>query len=123
MAKKNNNFDDDFDDEALLGKKAKRKLAKSKEQQQQRTQAAISPHDDTMSRIALLCQEQHWREAYLICVEALRAAQADGNEDVAFGLQMASQKLESSLRRQMAAAFISASKQLLKKEYLLDVGH
>lgn len=121
MAKKNNNFDEDFEDEALLGKKAKRKLAKSKEQQQ-RTQAAAPPHDDTMSRVALLCQEQHWREAYLTCLEALQTARAEGNEDAAFGLQMASQKLESSLRRQMAAAFISASKQLLKKEYLLDVG-
>jgi hypothetical protein len=38
------------------------------------------------------------------------------------GLEMAYQKVERSLRRQMTAAFIVSAKEMLKKEYLLDVG-
>jgi hypothetical protein len=34
---------------------------------------------------------------------------------------MAAHKVECSLRRQMAAAFIVKAQEMLKKEYLLDV--
>ena len=51
-----------------------------------------------------------------------RYSRADGKEDMAVSLSMALQKIDRSLRRQMAASFIAAAKDMLQKEYLLDVG-
>ena len=78
--------------------------------------------DDTMSQIARLCQENNWREAVLTCRAAIRECQEAGREDMPMLLSGALEKLEMSLRRQMAAAFIVNARELLNKEYLLDVG-
>jgi hypothetical protein len=126
MASKNQLLELDSD-EVLLDRKAKRrlKLREQKLQQQQQQQSEPPPEpppDDTMSRVALLCQELRWREASLLCQKAIKKAYADGKEELAMGLEMAYQKVERSLRRQMTAAFIVSAKEMLKKEYLLDVG-
>ncbi|MFA6929425.1 MAG: hypothetical protein WCT05_03795 [Lentisphaeria bacterium] len=121
MARKNHILADDGED-AVIDKKAKRRLAKSKEQQQRsQSQVESIPQDDTMSKVALFCQEQRWREALLLCLQAVAKAHEEGREEAAVGLTMASQKIECSLRRQMAAAFIVKVQEMLKKEYLLDV--
>lgn len=125
-------------DDSLLDRKAKRRLAKTRaqqqlqqqqQQQQQKQQQQASkpkaeesgPGDDIMSRVALLCQEQDWRAALSLCLQGIAQAESEGRSDAALGLRMASQKIECSLRRQMAAAFIVSAKKLLNKEYLLDV--
>lgn len=79
------------------------------------------PPEDVMSRVALLCQDQRWREALALCFESIKRAESEGREDAVAALNMASQKIEYSLRRQMAAAFIRNAQKLLHKEYLLDV--
>ena len=133
MVKKKIAFEPEDDDNILLGKKAKRKLAKAQQlQSRQQTSkgqdspsdsaAASTPADDVMSRIALLCQSQKWREAVLLCRSAIRKQEENGTPDNALGVQMAMKKIEKSLRRQMVAAFMNGSKELLRKEYLLDVG-
>ncbi|NLE53789.1 MAG: hypothetical protein GX617_02525 [Lentisphaerae bacterium] len=116
MAKKSLKEVDDSAPDTLTSKKVKRKAAKAKEQRQQ------DGGDDTMSRVALLCQEMCWRDAVLLCRKAHAQAMADGKEDTAMSLSMALQKIERSLRRQMAASYIAAAKDMLQKEYLLDVG-
>jgi hypothetical protein len=78
--------------------------------------------EDAMSRVAVLCQEQQWREAVLLCRRTCAKAEKEGKADLAAGLQMAVGKIEYSLRRQMAATLVARSKEFLKKEYLLDVG-
>jgi hypothetical protein len=121
MARKNNIVKNDPEDE-VIDKKSKRRLAKSKEQRQRaQNQPESSPPDDTMSNVALFCQEQRWREALALCLQAIAKAEAEGRKDAVAGLSMASQKIESSLRRQMAAAFVVKAQKMLKKEYLLDV--
>lgn len=116
MAKKTVNDIDDGAVDAVASKKAKRKAAKAKEQQQQ------DGGDDTMSRVAVLCQEMYWREAVLLCRKAHGQAVGNGKEDMAMSLAMALRKIERSLRRQMAASLVTAAKDMLQKEYLLDVG-
>ena len=116
MAKKSVQEIDDSATDALTSRKGKRKAANTKERRQQ------DGGDDTMSRVALLCQEMCWREAVLLCRKAVAQATADGKEDMAVSLSMALQKIERSLRRQMAASFLNAAKDMLQKEYLLDVG-
>jgi hypothetical protein len=116
MAKKSVKEIDDSAANAVTSKKVKRKAAKAKEQRQQ------DVGDDTMSRVALLCQEFCWRDAVLLCRKAHAQASADGKEDLAMSLSMALDKIERSLRRQMAASFIAAAEDMLQKEYLLDVG-
>jgi hypothetical protein len=69
----------------------------------------------------MLCQENRWREALLLC-RRIMADTAPENEDLRAGLGAASNKIEYSLRRQKAAALLIAAKQMLSKEYLLDVG-
>jgi len=121
MARKNHILEDDGED-TVIDKKSKRRLAKSREQQlRSQNQQEPSPHDDTMSQVALFCQEQRWREALALCLKAIAKAQAEGREDAVAGLSMASHKIECSLRRQMAAAFVVKAQEMLKKEYLLDV--
>lgn len=115
----------------VVGKKAQKRLAKAaakaKAAERARTQAGSSREaapqsDDTMSRCALLCQEQRWREAALLCRNMSQKALDEGKPELAAGLQGALRKIEYSLRRQMAAAFVVTIRDWLKKEYLLDVG-
>ncbi|MBR4223052.1 MAG: hypothetical protein IKR81_17965 [Victivallales bacterium] len=130
MAKKNRIYDYDDEDDVVIDKKTKRRLerAKNRETQQRRQEeeAVEEPVEDTgsdiMSQIALLCQENRWREAVLLGRGALAEAEAEGKEEVSMPLSMALVKIEMSLRRQMASAFMSKAKEMLKKEYLLDVG-
>jgi len=76
---------------------------------------------DPLNQVVTLCQEQRWREALLLCRRGSRDAdQPAGGLTAALGGAQA--KIEYSLRRQMAAAFIEATKTMLAKEYLLDVG-
>jgi len=77
---------------------------------------------DTMSQCVTLCQEQKWREALLLLRRMCEKAQKEGNADLYVSLSGAQQKIEYSLRRQMAASLVKAAGQLLSKEYLLDVG-
>ena len=100
---------DDDGEDLLLSKKAKRKLAKVA-----KTPAANSkveqdepPADDIMSRMALLCQDGRWREAALLCHQRMAAEASDDQSDGSF-LEPVCRKIEKSLRRQMAAAFLNA---------------
>ncbi len=114
---------DEDDDELVMDKKTKRKQAKAnKILQQQQQKAPAEEGSDTMSQVALLCQNGKWREAVLLCRKALETAKAENREDLQMTLEMALPKLEFSLRRQQAAALISSSKAMLQKEYHLDVG-
>ena len=115
----------------VVGKKAQKRLAKAAAkaaktaeitQSRSPAQPAAPPTDDTMSRCALLCQEQRWREAALLCRSMSQKALDEGKPELAAGLQGALRKIEYSLRRQMAAAFIVTVREWLNKEYLLDVG-
>jgi len=127
MAKKNRIYEIDEDD-VVIDKKTKRRLERAKNrenQQRQQVEEAVVEEDsssDTMSQIALLCQQNCWREAVLIGRAALAEATQEGKDDMIIPLSMAMEKLEMSLRRQMASAFLSNAKEMLKKEYLLDVG-
>jgi hypothetical protein len=80
------------------------------------------PGTDLLSQTVLLCQEQRWREAALVCQRLLDRARHDGNVDLEQSMTMAMVKIEYSLRRQMAAAAVDATRQLVAKEFLLDVG-
>jgi len=130
MAKKNRFYDYDEDDELVLDKKTKRRLERAKSrsnvqqpaQNEEEEELVSDPSSEALSRIAMLCQENRWREAVLFCRETLASAEADGNDDVAVTMSMALGKLEMSLRRQMAAAVLSKAQDLLAKEYGLDVG-
>ena len=135
MAKKNRIYDfDDEDDIVVIDKKTKRRLerAKNRENQQQRaleeeTAPAPAPEEgkDVMSQIASLCQENRWREAVLTARKTLAEAEngeENENSEFVLPLTMAVQKLERSLKRQMAAAFLNKAEEMLKKEYLLNVG-
>ncbi len=115
---------DEDDDELVIDKKTKRKQAKANKmlQQQQQQKAPEEEGGDTMSQVAVLCQNGKWREAVLLCHKALETAKAENREDLQMTLEMALPKLEYSLRRQQAAALISSSKAMLQKEYHLDVG-
>ena len=117
---RHDDFDED-DSELVVDKKSKRKMAKAAIKATQQQQA-VEEGDDTMSRMALLCQENRWREAVILCRTSLETARSENKEDVQMTLEMALPKLEFSLRRQQAAALIIGSKALLQKEYHLDVG-
>jgi len=102
--------------EEPVSKKAKRRQAKS-------ASASSAPQaDGAMSECALLCQENHWREAVKLLKLTSVKAKKDGKMDLANSLDLALQKIEYSLRRQMATALLVAVKGMLKKEFLLDVG-
>ena len=113
MGKKLTDYDD-FDDDVVIDKKMKRKLARqaAKEEQQQQQQSAGPAQDDTMSRVALLCQENRWREAVQLCRQSLEEAEKKEDGDLVFTLQMALPKLEYSLRRQMVAALVNGMKNM-----------
>ena len=133
MAKKNR-IDYVDDDDAVLDKKAKRRREKEREReiqllkqrqeemQQQREAEPVDAESEAMNRIALLAQEGCWREAVVFGRRTLEKAQENGQEDAFLTLQVILPKFEMSLRRQMAAAFLDKAKEMLKKEYLLDVG-
>jgi len=119
----------------VVGKKAQKRLAKAaakaaaqaRAAEEARAQGGSSKSsapqpDDAMSRCALLCQEQRWREAAQLCRSMSQKALDEGRPEVAASLQGALRKIEYSLRRQMAAAFIVTVRDWLNKEYLLDVG-
>ena len=139
MLKKNKSknvfFDDD--DVVVIDKKTKRRMERARREQQRQAEAEAAesasasveesvveeePADDAMAQLARFGQESNWREAVLTCRRAIRECEADGREEMVLPLQMALEKLEMSLRRQMAAAFMIRAKEMLKKEYLLDVG-
>ena len=133
MAKKNRIYDfDDEDDIVVIDKKTKRRLerAKNRETQQRAQEEEAVPaqpqeDNDIMSKIAVLCQENRWREAVLTARQALAEAESnegDENSDFILPLQMAVGKLEMSLKRQMAAAFLNKAEEMLNKEYLQNVG-
>lgn len=127
MAKKNRIYDFDDDDDIVMDKKTKRRLerAKNREMQQRVDEQPADEEDsgnDVMSQIAILCQDNRWREALLVARAALNAANEEGREDDAIPLSIAIEKLDMSLRRQMASAFISNAENMLKKECLLNVG-
>ena len=131
---KNLYFEDD--DVIVIDKKTKRRLERQRAREEQRQAAAEAEKaaevveetpqedsaDDAMSQIARFCQENNWREAVLTCRNAIRECEEGGREDMLVLFTGALEKLEMSLRRQMASAFIVNAKELLKKEYLLDVG-
>ena len=134
MAKKNRKYDfDDEDDIVVIDKKTKRRLerAKNRESQQRAVEEEVAPSpvpeegNDVMSQIAVMCQENRWREAVLTARQALAEAEnslEDENSEFVLPLTMAVSKLEMSLKRQMAAAFLNKAEEMLKKEYLLNVG-
>ncbi len=106
---------------AADAKKAPKKHRPGRQAPDSKDASADAP-EDAMSRCVGLCQEQRWREATLLCHRVKVKAKRDGKSGLADTLMAASQKIEYSLRRQMAAALVVAAKELLKKEYLLDVG-
>ena len=114
MGKKLTDYDD-YDDDIVIDKKLKRKLARqaAREEQQQQQHSVQTEQDDTMSRVALLCQENRWREAVLLCRQSMAEAEEKGENDLVFTLQMALPKLEYSLRRQMAAALVNGMKNMM----------
>ena len=93
------------------------KKAKRKKQASQADQPM-----DAMSRCAALCQEKRWREALMLCRRICEKADKEGNADSFVALSGAQAKIEFSLRRQMAATLMNEARQMLAKEYLLDVG-
>lgn len=77
---------------------------------------------DLMSQTVRLCQEERWREAALTCRRVLEKARNDGNTELLTSLGGALAKIECSLRRQQVVAVVEATRKLLAKEFLLDVG-
>ncbi len=76
---------------------------------------------DLMSQCVLFCQSQRWREASQLMRRLQDRALADGNTELAASLEGARAKIDFSLRRQMAAAAVHKTQELLAKEFLLDV--
>lgn len=116
MAKKRFTYTDDFDEdeELLLDRKAKRKRERELERQrQEEEQEPQTPADDTMVRMVAACQANQWREAAVICLNAMERFQQEGHPEQAEGIAAAFQKIDRSLRRQMIAAFIKESAKLL----------
>ena len=110
MGKKLTDFDD-FDDDVVIDKKLKRKLARQAAKEEQQHSVHVE-QDDTMSKVALLCQDSRWREAVLLCRQSLEEAEKKEETDLVFTLKMALPKLEYSLRRQMVAALVNGMKNM-----------
>ncbi len=79
------------------------------------------PPGDSLNDCVALCQEQRWREALALCRRLYERAEKNNDAEMLTSLENARVKIEYSLRRQMSASLIAASKQLLEKEFLLDV--
>lgn len=77
---------------------------------------------DAMSQCVAFCQEQRWREALLLCKRLCEKAAKEGGADACVPFAGAQTKIEYSLRRQMAASLVVGAREMLAKEYLLDVG-
>ena len=77
--------------------------------------------EDPMTHCVTCCQEGRWREAALAARQMLQQAEEAGHDEFREGFDGAMQKIDYSLRRQMAIAVVNASKEFLKKECLLDV--
>ncbi len=121
MSKKRFTHDEayDEDEELLLDRKAKRKRERELERQRQQEQEQAEPQtpaDDTMVRIVAACQAGQWREASVICLNAIERYNQEGHPEMAEGIQAAFQKIDRSLRRQMIAAFVNESEKLLSKK-------
>ncbi len=78
---------------------------------------------DLLSQTVFFCQNQRWREAAVTCRRVLERARNEGNVELQQSMTGALTKIEYSLRRQMVAAAVSATQDLLAKEFLLDVGN
>jgi len=101
-------------------------MAQKKENIQKNTTAPTpqptSNSTDLMSQCVTLCQEERWREAVLLYRKMLEKAKKAGNDAMCTAMEGALQKIEYSMRRQMASSAINGVKKLLIEEYLLDVG-
>ena len=75
-----------------------------------------------MTACVELCQQERWRDALIVCKTASAKAEKKGNNELAAGLTAASAKIEKSVRREIAMSVLTAARELLAKEYLLDVG-
>ena len=140
--KQSRNLTFEDDDVIVMDKKTKRRLERQRMREEERRQAEAKAEaeqaaelaaqqtateeaeeaDDAMSQIARLGQANNWREAVLVCRRTIRECQEDGRDEMVLPLTFALAKLEMSLRRQMASAFMVSARKMLKKEYLLDVG-
>ena len=78
---------------------------------------------DLLSQTVFFCQNQRWREAAVTCRRVLERARNEGNVELQQSMTGALTKIEYSLRRQMVAAAVCATQDLLAKEFLLDVGN
>jgi len=93
-----------------------------KSSKQEKSQSLSSPSSDPMTACVELCQQNRWREALVICRETSNNAKADGNTELISGLAAAAVKIEKNVRREMVGSVINAAREMLAKEYLLDVG-
>ncbi len=75
-----------------------------------------------MTTCVELCQQSRWREALVVCRETSAIAKSEGNGELVSGLAAAAVKIEKNVRREMVGSVIDAARQMLAKEYLLDVG-
>ncbi len=101
--------------------KKKRGAAKGAQESGRQDRDGGIPENDPMSECVSLCQKQRWREAAKLCMTMRDKAANNKKHELNATLAGALVKIEYSLRRQMAAAFVSASNNLLAKEFLLDV--
>jgi hypothetical protein len=83
---------------------------------------SASSSNDPMTACVELCQQQRWREALIVCKTACAKAGKKGDNEMAAGLTAASAKIEKAVRREIAMSVLVAARELLAKEYLLDVG-
>ena len=117
MSKKrfSSEIDYDEDEELLLDRKAKRTRERELERQrrEEESRQPSKPADDTMTRVVALCQENRWREAELLCLGAIDKAVEAGTPEAAMAPQLALQKIDRSLRRQMIAAFVKKADEML----------
>ena len=104
----------------MAKRKTKTSTVKTKNRRKKETHQE-APANDPMSQCVTLCQERRWREALILCRRVTQDTAAD-KEGMQSALSGAEAKIEYSLRRQMAAALIHSAKEILAKEYLLDVG-
>lgn len=95
---------------------------KKKRKRKKKKPSGETPSYDPMSECVTLCQQNKWREALILCRRECHKARQEGNEDLYLSLHGAQTKIEYSLRRQMAATLLDSAKDVLAKEYLLDVG-
>ena len=82
---------------------------------------APEPAEESMSQCVELCQQRKWREALIICRHLQEKAREKNDNETLEGLENARLKIEYSLRRQMTAALVASGREMLKKEFLLDV--